>query len=339
MIPPRISSIPLIIALISLLSGCRQSNQPLTPPISPVVTNEATQGVISFISTSTISPTSTFTPVPTGTFTLVPTLSSDEAHARLHALLNSAASCNLPCWLGVTPGQTTWQEANEQLTAFGSIADGLYIKSGADKWSTESLTIPYLGDQMVVEVSISYPTSSTERKVTVISADSRAYKIENGQYIDDVYGYAVYNELLKQYFISEILSRYGPPDNIFITANLRGDTLITPGFGDYFELHIWYPNQGIFMMYKMAVERFGNNYTFCPSNAFVFGDFIPPDHGSDYQALLPDFMNKYQYFFPPAPYVKTPQEALGMTNQEFYELFRTPTDRCLETPISTWRPK
>jgi hypothetical protein len=289
------------------------------------------------------SRTPTFVPTltPTYTYTLFPTLSSGDAHTRLRALLGDSTSCPLPCWLGVIPGQSTWQEANDQLKLFSGISDGLFIETGADKWSTEFLKIPNLTNTIVIEVRISYPTSSTDNVVSIVSAESRAYRQQDGHYEGDVYGYSAYNELLKPYSIASVLTNYGNPQNIYIFGFLRDDVAVTPGFGDHFVIHLWYPNQGIFMAYQMAVERSGTNYRFCPSNALISGYLMTPGLGSKYKDILLSLNSTlYQYFFPPSTkYINTPQEAFGMTDEEFIQLFRSPTDRCLETPISLWWPK
>jgi hypothetical protein len=54
------------------------------------------------VSTKTITPTS------------VPTLSVEQRKTMVSNNLLEDTSCNLPCWWGIMPGTTTWQEAEEQ---------------------------------------------------------------------------------------------------------------------------------------------------------------------------------------------------------------------------------
>jgi hypothetical protein len=315
-----------MVVLASLI-GCMSTNQVKIPS----VTVTATIGDLP----PNVSPTSTqmYTPTP------LPTLSADEGYARLRTLLGNNTDCKLPCWMGIIPGQSTWQDINEQLTMFSSIAKKLYIETGANTWSTGDLTILYPNDNMAVEVSPYYLTATDQKTIAVISIETRSYAIENGEFAGDVYGYATYNKLFKAYTVSGVLSSFGVPDQIYVGASLRGDLLITPGFGDYFEIYLWYPNQGIFMTYKMQVEGSGNNYRFCPPNAFILGDLTTSGLGAGYQEVLLKLGDRYQGFFPPSKYLKTTEDAIGMTSDEFYELFRSPTDRCLETPKAIWRPK
>jgi hypothetical protein len=214
----------------------------------------------------------------------------------------------------------------------------LYIESGADRWSLGFLTIPYPNDNMVIEVSQSYPTSSSDNKVSIIGFESRAYQLKDGNYEGDVYGYQIYNKLLKQYTISVVLSSYGKPSQISVVAFLRTDTKISPGFGDHFDLHLWYPNQGVFMKYKMSVTGSGDDYRFCPSDALASGYLMSSDLVTNYKDTLLK-LGIYDYLFSPSPYVKTLGEAFGMSDEEFYQLFRSPPEHCLETPKTVWWQK
>jgi hypothetical protein len=184
-------------------------------------------------------------------------------------------------------------------------------------------------------------TSVNDNKVSGISFRTRAYRLKDGQYEGDVYGYPAYGELLKSYTLSGILSSYGPPSQIFIDAALGSQALpVTPAFGDYFKIHLWYPDQGIFMEYDISVEGSGDNYRFCPTNASILGVLTPPGLATaSYQEILLKSWDEYINFFPPTEFIKTSEEAFGMTIQEFYQLFRSPTNQCLETPKSIWWPK
>jgi hypothetical protein len=330
----------LLFILIALSGGCASHSSSPTPVIPSTETSIASQTAMQPSLTPTLSPTI----APTYTYTLLPTLSPDNANAKLKALLDNSENCLLPCWLGITPGKSTWQEANAQLVSFSSIAanfrglPGIYVESG-NKWSLGQFTLPYPNDQMAIEFEIAYPTSSTNNDISIVSAISRAYRLQDGKYIGDVYGYSAYNDLLKPYSISRILTNYGIPQSIYVFGALRNDTTISPGFGDYFAIHLWYPNRGIFIYYKMSIEGVGNNYRICPSNAFVSGDFLEPASTTDYKGVLLGTDGIYKDLIPPnSKYVKTTENAFGITEEEFYQRFRSSQNQCLETPKSLWWP-
>ena len=323
----RFPTFVMAVAILTLLSGCISSNQPTLIPVSMTETVEALPTGIKPTSTSTL------------TFTSISPLKISDAYARVSQFLNNSSDCRLPCWLGIKPGQSALLDVSEQLKMFNNIATDSSYGVPAGDWLVASLTIPYSSDDdKVMEIKSSYLNTLGENDISVTEFYTRTYGLKAGKYDGDVYGYPAYSELLKPYTISGVLSNYGPPDQIYVVAYLRSDTLITPGFGDHFDLHVWYPNQGIFITYKMSVEASGDNYRFCPSSAFVSGTLMPSDLGTGYQEVLLKLGDRYQGFFPPSVYVKTLTEAFGMTIDEFYQLFRSPTDRCLETPKSLWWP-
>lgn len=318
-------SVGLIItmAFVTIMNGCIPTK---TPSISLPS------------ATATLEETNSLSTLLTRTFTSVPTLSSDEAYTYVDVLLSDDSDCRLPCWLGIMPAQSTLVDIQSQLTMLSSISIDPHFGLRSGEWSVAGLTIPFLENDTVLEVFSAYLTYVGENDVSVITFHTRAYATENGEFINEVYGNPAYSNLLQNYTLSGILYNYGLPIKIFIEAYLRGDTTVTPSYGDLFMIHLWYPDQGIFMEYKMSVEGSGNNYRFCPSSAFISGYLMSPGLGEGYQDVLLKLGDRYQGFFPPSLYVKTPEEAFGMTNEEFYELFDAPTDLCLDSPKSIWWP-
>jgi len=54
----------------------------------------------------------------TPSLTLIPTPLGEDAKSKVAYLLETNGNCSLPCWWGITPGQTTWSEAESYLAAF-----------------------------------------------------------------------------------------------------------------------------------------------------------------------------------------------------------------------------
>jgi small basic protein len=328
----------LVALMLTVTSGCFSISR-LEPTL---IQATATMNISTSISMTT---TNTPTSISMSTSAQIPTklpvapLSPSDAVARVNGYLTNTANCRLPCWLGITPRQSTLADIQTQLALLTGISTDTSFGIPTKDWSVASITIPYPSDNMVTEIRSAYLTNLGDNKIYVIEFFTRAYKLENGNYVGDIYGYPVYNALLKSYTISGILTSFGQPDQIYVTANLRGDTLVTPGVGDYFELHVWYPHQGIFLVYQMSIERSGENYRVCPANALISGSLLPPGLGAGFQDILLKLGSTYQDFFPPTKSVKKLEDTFSITDQEFYTLFHSPTDRCLETPIPAWWPK
>ncbi len=331
----RFFSFLLFIASMLCMSGCVSGNQPISSPVS---TMELARNTLTPPLTNTLSPTISRTKIPTGTptltFTLVPTLSADEAYAYMFKFLNNGPDCRLPCWWGITPGQSTVLDVQTQLMAFSGVAE--YTHIGKSKgWLVGNLDILYPNNENItVVIDTAYLARSDDNRVSVVSLSTQAYKKTNDS-LEMLYGHPLYNTIFEDFSLSAVLYDYGPPNHIFVTADvlyvgLDNNPLPT----DTFMIRLLYPDHGIFAQYRMPVERVGDKFRFCPSKAFISLDLLSPNLKHYQDVLLA--IGGWEGFFPPSEYNKTPEEALGMTVEEFYRQFRSPTDRCLETPISIW---
>jgi hypothetical protein len=290
--------------------------------------------------TLALIPSPTFTPIPSATPTHIPTLTVEDARTKFLELLTNNGNCRLPCWLGITPGQSTLTDLHDVLMIFSGIATDTTDGYVVGDLILGSLTIPYISEEgMVIRIRSSFLISSGENNIFMIGADTEAYKI-TGDTLDYIYGHPAYNDVLKSFTLTEILSTYGQPSTIYVTASLRDVPIdFSPAFGDYFIIHVWYPERGIFMGYKMLAEGAGENFKICPTDAFILLTLIPPELNANYQDLLLKSGGGWDKFFPPSEFVKTPEDAFGITIGDFFRLFNSFTDRCLETPKLIWQPK
>jgi hypothetical protein len=55
------------------------------------------------------------------TSTLFPTLPAEEMDETIQALIATNGGCFLPCWWGITPGVTSWDDANHFLLQFNPV--------------------------------------------------------------------------------------------------------------------------------------------------------------------------------------------------------------------------
>jgi hypothetical protein len=124
----------------------------------------------------------------------LPTLQPDKAKTLVSELLKTNAGCQLPCWWGITPGKTSWQEANQFLGVFARAID---------------LEDRGQGYQIGI-VQISSPID-----VPYITTLNQTYGIRDGIIETiDTYNY----ELATWYDLPNILNIYGRPDEIGITT-------------------------------------------------------------------------------------------------------------------------
>jgi hypothetical protein len=322
------------ITAIACYAGCSSKSTQSITETTPSSTNPMITGVA-----QTDIPTFTPFPSPIPTSTLLPTLSTGDAFKYMENLMKNSDNCQLPCWMGISPGQSI-MDIRTQFTILSSVTKQSLFGVNTNDWVIGGAIILFPRKDVTFEIVNNYLSKIGDGNISVIAFSTRSYSEESDLASGDVYGNLDYLEVFSQYTVSRILSKYGEPDQIYILGSLRNDKLPeTPGWGDDFVLYLWYPSKGIFLNYQMAVSGSGDNYRFCPSDAFISGNLMKGDPGSGYKDILMRLGETYQHILSGSPYIKTPQDAFDMTNEDFYKLFSVPTNRCLETPKSIWWPK
>lgn len=134
----------------------------------------------------TIDPTYIKTSAPRTTITNVPTLTSQEKMDVVTALEENNGGCEYPCWWGIIPGETNWQDAEKIL---GPIANSdLTFQLGNNQ---KGHTLEFIGENNDFSVRI----------------------IENKDKIVDVI------RLNDNMPLAEFLQKYGKPDEIRISSD------------------------------------------------------------------------------------------------------------------------
>lgn len=259
-------------------------------------TNDPTSNVVDGIGTPVLeninrTPIPTFTPVPTILITslpptdttvpptikpteysqseptLIPTLSSDEKAQNLIELMQTNNGCDLPCWWGIVPGESSLQETMNDLTQkgfrAGTTSTGLRVHDDFGVFLQFELDEDII---QAIHVRGDYLTGAEETP-----AFSQAF----------AYGW-------QDYSIKEIFNRFGVPSKVLIYSPFRAD----PGQDASYHLLIFYEDLGIEVEYRGTAEQLnGNQYRACPNlnDIWEIGLFLyQPDQGDGVvQKLLP----------------------------------------------------
>lgn len=296
---------------ILVLSAC-------TPPqteteIAPVLTPSATS----------IATLTALAPTPSPTFTPVPALPAEEAYNLLSSWLQNNNDCQLPCWGGLIPGTSPSLEAYDKLTAFSNIADiGVFYPTGG------VVLITYPRDDLKIRINVGLHSKADRKTMQVVWISTYTLReLEPGS-SEYVYNAPAYNALLGGYALSGILSKYGPPTEIWVRADIYNT-----GTQETFSITLLYPEKGIFVRYNMLAERLDDKIRGCPSYSFVELWLLSPEDASNYQNIL---LSEDIHWEGNWPYTTPIQEAASMEIEDFYQIFKEPTNVCLETPLSIW---
>jgi len=260
--------------------------------------------------TPTITPTFTIMPPPTLTWTPRPTLPPYQAQAMALNLLKNNGGCLLPCWIGISPGKTTWDEAYAFLSIFAD-----QIPGGKDDLSNVHTVRFKLSDA-------SY-NGGLETGATIYTDKGVVDRI------------TVFPEDIS---LSDLLATYGLPSEIRIHA--IGIYTMSPK--GRFTLILFYKDKGILAVYDGINEK-SNIIHICPDN--IQGpqqiwllwspakEFTFSEAGK--QILL---------FSNPPPPAEKDYNSLGdvsnLTINDFYQRYKDPKNGkiCIEMKAPDWDP-
>lgn len=324
-----------VVIFLIVLSGCTASDTSAViasrEAVSSAATIPATRAPLEQTSPPTMvtqtavlvpghTPTASMTPMPTAiptieatvteTPTPTPTLTNTELRQLALELLENNNGCQLPCWWGITPGQTDWETAYKLIGIFDLVPNRVVINS----------------DHVVYRPIIPFPIGVFE-----YNEAAHSYSVRNGivESIEmPVSRGDVFDGYLTQYTLPRLLDTYGTPAEVWVStyrAAFENDDL------PFFTV-LFYPEQGIIASYSSNGVRQGDFVQGCPQeNPVSYLVLMPPDTNQTFeQAVGESSAFNMDYL--------SLEEATGMDVATFYETFKNPDNTtCLETPADLWR--
>ena len=322
-----------VIFFVFLACSCvPQINSPGSPTQElPRIVSSITATTTFTITPANNSSTPGDTPLPTletvksKTPTVVPTLSVEAAQLKLMNLVTDNGDCRLPCLWGITPGISTAQEARFKLEPLRSISDFTAFRTGIGDIN------PIIKVENGIEINLRIAFLATNNIVDRVVFDGRALKElaeENG--VESIFDSSVFGEYLRVYMLHQLIYSHGVPTSIMLSTMAQ----IPPShYGqDNFKILILYPDQGILVLYTTDMHMVGKNVVGCPLNAHVELYLFQSGNSMNFYKLLErtDWPKKIANNYKPL------EEVTAMSQEEFYQTFRLPTDACLETPANLW---
>ena len=185
-------------------------------------------------------------------------------------MLSNNGGCQLPCLWGITPGKSTYQDAQAILLPFTSIS----VLTGFRPDSGAIFPVYANGDvELYNGIGFNIDTQSNNRIVNMIGFSAEAHKpLAQGGY-EDVFDLKFFGENMSAYSLPHVLTEQGIPSSVMIET--AGGPLTRGGTGG-FDILLLYPDQGILVNYKTQMHLIGANVRGCPSNAYVRMELYPP---------------------------------------------------------------
>ena len=301
--------IVLLLLLLILVASCSSptivipTTTYISTPKSTLLKTIPVTSTHTFTPSPTNLPTLTYTSTPLPTWTPLSTLEPSAALSFVIDLLQDNAGCKLPCWWGITPGKTTWVEAQHFLESF-SYSYGI---RGAPN------------DYQVAEFGT--PLSRS------LGADPYAFGIRDG-IIEDIFK-IYFGNITASYNLVEMLNTYGQPDDILISAYYE------PRYSNYMVVvAIFYLRTGILVRYNdNGGGLAGDKIEVCPQEAtYPHLALWAPSLNLSLSEASSRYLDTRNW-----PAYRTIQEAAGMSIEAFYSTFLEPNNQlCLELSANDW---
>lgn len=204
--------------------------------------------------------------------------------------------CDFPCLWNITPGSTTWDNANNLFVSLGLSSEdkriGVYTMHKFVIYSSEQ----------IYETSI----EAYDRNGVVEYLAMKSTLPE-----DD------FRKLYANYEPKKILEKYGIPDRVFVFATLLGKTS--------YDLDLYYDIQGFYISIGGRVQSYNEtSIVICPD--FSKGNFSGMGIYTQSQDIKQPIENSpieglREHFFLMKSYRRTIEEAAGLTKEEFKDQF------------------
>jgi hypothetical protein len=241
----------------------------------------------------------------------------------------------LPCWWGITPGVTTIQETERILRPLAP-----YIR-----YPSLSVILDYQVGEVTIVLDVAFsppgpnPVAPPDPAAKIELIEVHTLAIENDR---GAYGSREYRRLFHAYEAPLILAEYGQPAQAILDVETNQGE---PYGGASLETMILYPDSGAIVEYVNSAQIVGDYLRGCLSGAFVRMWLMPVARQDIFEQTLSSFTeDSYSHesypwngLVPSAPWLKTIEEATGITPPSFYEQFRDGGGRnCLETYLPSW---
>jgi hypothetical protein len=160
------------------------------------------------------------------------------------------------------------------------------------------------------------------------AAEYQFGKASNGEVVAfSFFDSETFGKRVDYYSLSRVLSEQGMPEAVMI-ATSDSPPISVPSIG-FFDIVLLYPEQGIWVKYTTQMDMDSANVRGCPTNSHVEIELYPSGNADSFSTSLAQYWDNKGWFQPL-------EKVTSMSLKQFYETFRQPTDKCIETPANLW---
>jgi len=167
--------------------------------------------------------------------TILPTLSPNQKEQEVLELYLDNGGCELPCWWGIVPGETTIQDVQNRFSIIGKISEGYPSNTNPEALIYRVTVIP------PKEIDI---FKRGEWIVRLVVVNNTVKGITVGSWCSETFSNPI---------LAIFLKRFGEPDEIWI--DIVEDIIKTEP--PYYSMDLFYPKQGILAAIRNMASIFG----------------------------------------------------------------------------------
>lgn len=252
-----------------------------------------------------------------------PILSTQDSQSEVLNLLETNGDCLFPCWWGLSPGETSADDAKYFVEKFGNISQGTILDDNGGY-----LNLSMQQDSLLITPRFEYNLTTDKDYLDRLKATVAIVRQTEEGGFEYAFDDPLFTQLLMPYSVSKVLSTYGKPSEVLVFVNRKGRE---------FELLLTYPEIGFLINYHALLENGGETYTGCLSKAYVVLLAWDPEHNHSSIEEAASvfygerFSNDWIAQFLPV------ETATNLSVDKFIALFlnRNGSD-CLNSPVSLW---
>lgn len=296
----------ILVGLLLFFASC----SPMTAKISEPTRDTVPSKTLAMPPTSnpTITPTFSVTAIPNQTWTPRPTFTYDEGIDMLKIWFAGTDNCLLPCWAGIIPGKTNWEDALYIIRPLESV-----IKLDAE------VNVDCVHGKCSY---ISWSVIPTERGILS--------SIYPEQIIDYIMLETIDSDHMASLSLQNIFIKYGKPKILLFSTDPE-----QPG-QKFLELLLVYPEMQFLIKYSKYAKLNGNNLESCEGDSYI--KLVVLDNSEQLLSLDAIANSVETRDFHIGAWYKSAEDAVGMTIDTFFETFRKPNPPCIISPSSVWQP-
>lgn len=288
----------------------------------PTLTSTATVTAVPPMQTltPTLTPTMTLTPLPS--WTPLPTLVDENSFLDFISFTKNSV-CKFPCWAGILPGETNWDEASFALRPMESIAkvktylgvEGLFGNENVITWYLSGNEVTANGDIGAIEAN------RNAVNLIHISVEGSSIPSENNP------SHSL--PLPQNFSLQSMLKVYGIPAMVFIYTFIHDEQGPLP-----FKVLLVYPENHFYIQYYRDAKLSGNTVVACDSDFYLelaVVDDRDKLSSADAIANTPEASIGIENW-------KPVEQVLNITPEKFHEIYSTSSPGCISFPSDRWTP-